>query len=85
MSYNYAVLNQDNICVGLVGGTMEILDPIYIEIDNTSNMTSYLGKKYVNGNWEEKITTPAINMEELNSRISDLELSLADLFTGGVI
>jgi hypothetical protein len=46
----YAKIDNDGVCVGIQQTAAPIADPAYIQIDSFD--LSYLGRTYVDGQWQ---------------------------------
>lgn len=85
--YNYAQLNKNNICIGISQLSGEVSDSNMVRIPNAD--PDYLWRKYENGQWSEEkyepqITAPLTEFEEVQQRVSDLEMAVASILGGGV-
>ena len=51
--YYYAELDENNICKAIQETTEQVSLPCFVEIDSHEELTKVIGKKYVDGVWEE--------------------------------
>lgn len=77
MSYFYAQINKDNICVGVssLSGKVTADNMLRLEIYDTS----LLGKKYNNGVWEEVPQPPEPEPEP--TQLDRIELQVKTSYT----
>lgn len=82
----YAQLDSTNVCIGISQLSGEVQSEDMIKIDSYD--TSFLGKKYNNGLWEEVLQNipNSIKIEPSNSDVLQTVNNLiADLTIAGVI
>lgn len=60
-AYNYAEIDEDNMCVGVYSLTVPSTDPKWVEIP--VNDPEYICKYYINGEWyvDAEGTTPWVS------------------------
>ncbi|GIO63586.1 hypothetical protein [Paenibacillus cineris] len=73
---NLALLNDNNICIGVQQALGMIDDGKHVEID-TNDFDYYVYRKYENGQWSEEKYVPEAPQVEL-TRMEKLEQSQAD-------
>ena len=83
MSYIYAEINENNICCAVSELSGEVDKPTMIPLEVYDE--SLLGKKYVDGVWEEVPQEPTpepepTEMEVLQSQVTDLQLALCEQY-----
>lgn len=85
---SYAKLNENNICVGIIGANNFIATDKHIRIDEYNH--DYLWRKYdkIENVWSEEkyepqSTAPLTEFEEIQQRLTEMETQM--LIQGGII
>ncbi|WP_031517465.1 hypothetical protein [Desulfofalx alkaliphila] len=84
MSYSYAQLNKDNICIGVSTLSGKVDFPHMIPIDNSDG--DYIWRKYEKGQWSEEkfkpdiegVEAPEESVEDKLARLEEQNLILMD-------
>ncbi|MCQ4363129.1 hypothetical protein KQR54_18695 [Mycobacterium gordonae] len=88
----HAQLDDEGLCIGYGNLSGIETNPLLVYLSNGWD-PDLLWRKYENGEWsaekfEPEIPEPGPSLEDQlndqNQRLSDVELALADLFTGGM-
>ena len=83
MSYIYAEIDKDNICCAVSQLSGEVIADTMSPLETYDE--SLLGKRYVDGVWEEVPQEPTpepepTEMEVLQSQVTDLQLALCEQY-----
>lgn len=76
MSVYQAVLNDDNVCVGLKQTKEKIDDDYHIEIDSMDN--DYMWRKYDDGEWSDDKHKPESDNDTEELTLDDLKKQADD-------
>lgn len=83
MSVYQAVLNEDNICVGLKKTKKKIEDGYHVEIENMDS--DYIWRKYEDGEWTEEKYKPeqedndGITLDDLQKQAESSDLDQVEM------
>lgn len=80
--FYYAILNENNICIGLSSLAGEVVQENMIRLEEYNE--DYLGRKFENGAWsEEKFepesTAPITEFEKLQQKANEQEQAIMEL------